>query len=233
MTDIEVNKIVKLCYNQFLEKTYNFNGLTLRPVLYDGRNGYEIFWEVENKNNLSCNETVVADFVHDTIKEFSLLVSNRENNVYRDYWKRLCKISTGIFPKGGMYINGNDRKKLNDILFNISEIDYESFRCNIDFMGFTIDGSGGEDIYFNYKCLMTNVVYKGEELVDFSDEYKSALCKLFYSDYYIDYFQDYQFDLMVPFTREIVNNPLLFDNTYMYFTNDFETKDEKGKSILC
>jgi hypothetical protein len=128
-----------------------------------------------------------------------------------------------------MYINGNDRKKLNDILFNISEIDYESFRCNIDFMGFTIDGSGGEDVYFNYKCLMTNVVYKGKELEDFSDEYKSALCKLYYGDN----FQDYQFDFMLPFTREIVINPLLFNNTYMYLTNNFETKDKKGKSLIC
>jgi hypothetical protein len=229
MTDIEVNKIVKLCYNQFLEKTYDFNGLTLRPVLYDGRNGYEIFWEVENKNNLSCNETVVVDFIHDIISEFSLLVSNRENNVYRDYWKRLCKISTDIFPKGGMYINGKDRKKLNDILFNISEIDYKKFRCDIDFMDFIIDGSRGEDIYFNYKCLMTNVVYKGKELEDFSDEYETAICEIFYDES----FQDYQYDLMRPFTREIVINPLLFDNTYMYLTNDFETKDEKGKSILC
>jgi hypothetical protein len=229
MNDNEVNKIVKLCYNQFLEKTYDFHGLRLRPVLYDGRNGYEIFWEVENKNNLSCNETVVADFIHDIISEFSLLVSSRENNIYRDYWKRLCKTSTDIFPIEGMYINGNDRKKLNDILFNISEIDYESFRCNIDFMGFTIDGSGGEDIHFNYKCIMTNVVYKNKEFEDFSDEYKAALCDL----YYYDDFQDYQFDLMLPFTREIVINPLLFNNTYMYLTNNFETKDKKGKSLIC
>lgn len=229
MTDIEINKIIKLCYAQFLEKSYDFHGLTLRPVLYNDKNNYKIFWEVENKKNISCNEIVVADFVHDIIKEFLLLVSNRENNIYRDYWKRLCKLQTDVFPRGGMYINGKYRKKLNDILFNISEIDYKKFRCDIDFMDFIIDGSGGEDMYIRYNCVMSNVVYKGEELVDFSDEYETAICELFYDES----FQDYQYDLMRPFTREIVNNPILFDNTYMYFTNDFDTKDEYGKSLRC
>jgi hypothetical protein len=229
MNDNEVNKIVKLCYNQFLEKTYDFHGLRLRPVLYNGRNGYEIFWEVENKNNLSCNETVVADYIHDIIIDFSKLISDQKNDIYKNHWKRLCSLETDTFPKGGIYINGKDRKKLNDILFNISKINYDKFRCDIDFMDFTIDGSGGEDIYFNYKCIMTNVVYKDKELEDFSDEYNVALCDLYYSDY----FQDYQFDLMMPFTGVIVNNPLLFDNTYMYLTNNFDTKDEKGQSILC
>ena len=229
MNDNEINKIVKLCYNNFLEKSYDFYGLTLKPVLYDGRNGYEIFWEVENKKNLSCNETIVADFIHDTIREFSLLVSNRENNIYRDYWKRFCKLQTDIFPRGGVYINGNDRKKLNDILYNISEINYKQFHCDIDFVDFTIDTSGGEDIYIGYDCIMSNVVYRGEELEDFSDEYVAAICELFYNDR----FHDYQFDLMVPFTRVLVNNPMLFDSTYMYFTNDFATKDEHGKTIFC
>jgi hypothetical protein len=53
------------------------------------------------------------------------------------------------------------------------------------------------------------------------NEYVSAICELFYDDYFLDY----QFDLMRPFTREILNNPLLFDNTYMFFTNDFDAKD--------
>ncbi len=229
MNDNEVNKIIKLCYNQFLEKSYDFHGLFLRPVLYDGRNGYEIFWELENKKNLSCNETVVVDYIHDIINEFSTLVSNSEYNLYKHNWKRLCKLQTDIFPRWGMYINGNDRKKLNDILYNISEINYNKFHCDIDFMDFTIDTSGGEDVYIGYNCVMSNVIYKGEELEDFSDEYVSAICELYYNDS----FQDYQFDLMVPFTREIVNNSLLFDNTYMYFTNDFATKDEHGKTIYC
>ena len=221
MTDIEINKIIKLCYNQFLEKTYDFHGLRLRPVLYDGRYGYEIFWEVENKNNLSCNETVVVDYIHDIINDFSKLISDQTNDIYKNYWKRLCMLQTDIFPRSGMYINGKDRKKLNDVLFNISEIKYKSFRCNIDFMDFTINGSGGEDVYIAYNCVMTNVIYKGEELEDFSDKYVSAICGLFYDDYFLDY----QFDLMRPFTREILNNPLLFDNTYMFFTNDFDAKD--------
>jgi hypothetical protein len=229
MNDNEINKIIKICYNQFLEKSYDFNGLTLKPVLYDGRNGYEIFWELENKKNLSCNETIVVDYIHDIINEFSTLVSNSEYNLYRHNWKRLCKLQTDIFPKWGMYINGNDRRKLNDILFNISEINYKQFHCDIDFVDFTIDTSGGEDIYIGYDCIMSNVVYRGEELEDLSDEYVAAICELYYNDS----FQDYQFDLMVPFTRELVNNPLLFDNTYMYFTNSFDTKDGNGKSILC
>jgi hypothetical protein len=221
MTDIEINKIIKLCYNQFLEKTYDFHGLRLRPVLYNGRNGYEIFWEVENKNNLSCNETVVVDYIHDIINDFSKLISDQTNDIYKNYRKRLCRLQTDIFPRSGMYINGKDRKKLNDVLFNISEINYRSFRCNIDFMDFTIDSSGGQDVYIAFNCVITNVIYKGEELEDFSDEYVSAICELFYDDYFLDY----QFDLMRPFTREILNNPLLFDNTYMFFTNDFDAKD--------
>ena len=229
MNDNDVNKIIKLCYTDFLEKSYDFHGLTLKPVLYNGKNGYEIFWELENKKNLSCNETIVTDFVHDIIRDFSILVSNSEYNLYKHNWKRLCKLQTDIFPKWGMYINGNDRKKLNDILYNISEINYNKFHCDIDFMDFNIDTSGGEDVYIGYNCVMSNVIYKGEELEDFSDEYVAAICELYYNDS----FQDYQFDLMVPFTREIVNNPLLFDNTYMYFTNDFATKDEHGKTLYC
>jgi len=114
-------------------------------------------------------------------------------------------------------------------IYNISEINYKQFHCDIDFMDFTIDTSGGEDIYIGYDCIMSNVVYRGEELEDLSDKYVAAICELYYNDS----FQDYQFDLMVPFTREIVNNLLLFDNTYMYFTNSFDTKDDNGKSILC
>ena len=228
MTDSEVNKIVKLCYNQFLEKTYNFHGLTLRPVLYDGRNGYEIFWEVENKNNLSCSETVVTDFVHDLINEFSKFVSNRENNLYRDYWKRFCKISTDIFPKGNVYISDSDREELIKSLTNISELNFRGVHCDIDFYNVNFDNSSGEDFYIGYEVVLSNMSVLGEEVDDFSDEYKEGIHDLMYHDDFIDY----QFDLMLPFTNKIIRNPLLFDNTYMYITNDFIIKDKKGKTFF-
>ena len=229
MDDNEINKIVKLFYNQFLDKSYDFHGLTLKPVLYDGRQGYEVFWELENKNNLSCNETVVVDYIHELASDFTKLVSNRENNMYRDYWKRLCKLQTDIFSKYGTYINRADRKKLNTILYNISEINFKKFHCDIEFTDFYIDAGGGEDIYFGYNCVMTNLSYAGNEVEDFSDEYSGIFCNLFYDDDFIDY----QDDLMRPFIREIINNPLLFDNTYMYYTNDFIAKDLDGKTLYC
>jgi hypothetical protein len=169
MTDSELNKIVKICYNQFLEKTYDFHGLLLRPVLYDGRNGYEIFWEVENKNNLSCSETTVTDFVHDLISEFSKFVSNRENNVYRDYWKRLCKISTDIFPKGNVYINDSDREEFIKSLTKITEINYRGVRCDIDFYNVSFDNTSGEDFYIGYDVVCTNMTIDGRHIDDFSD----------------------------------------------------------------
>jgi len=228
MTDSELNKIIKLCYNQFLEKTYDFHGLTLRPVLYDGRNGYEIFWEVENKNDLSCSETTVTDFVHDLIMEFSKFVSNRENNLYRDYWKRLCKISTDIFPKNRVYINDSDREELIKSLTKISELTFRGVHCDIDFYNVNFDNSSGEDFYIGYEVVLSNMSVLGEEVDDFSDEYKEGIHDLMYHDDFIDY----QFDLMLPFTNKIIRNPLLFDNTYMYITNDFIIKDKKGKTFF-
>jgi hypothetical protein len=228
MTDSELNKIVKLCYNQFLEKTYDFHGLTLRPVLYDGRNGYEIFWEIENKNNLSCNETVVADFVHDLISEFSKFVSTRDNNIYRDYWKRFCKISTDIFPKYRVYISDSDREELIKSLTKISEITFRGVHCDIDFYNVNFDNTVGDDFYIGYDVFLSNMSILGKEVEDFSDEYKEGIHDLMYHDDFIDY----QFDLMLPFTNKIIRNPLLFDNTYMYITNDFIIKDKKGKTFF-
>jgi hypothetical protein len=49
---------------------------------------------------------------------------------------------------------------------------------------------------------------------------------------YHDDFNDYQFELMLPFTSKIIRNPLLFDNTYMYITNDFIIKDKRGKTFF-
>ena len=228
MTDSELNKIVKLCYNQFLEKTYDFHGLTLRPVLYDGRNGYEIFWEIENKNNLSCSETTVADFVHDLIREFSKFVSTRDNNVYRDYWKRFCKIQTDIFPKGNVYISDSDREELIKSLTNISELNFRSVHCDIDFYNVNFENSSGEDFFISYDVFLSNMSVAGELVDNFSNEYKEGIHEMMYHDD----FYDYQFDLMLPFTSKIIRNPLLFDNTYMYITNDFIIKDKKGKTFF-
>jgi hypothetical protein len=228
MTESEINKIVKLCYNQFLEKTYDFHGITLRPVLYDGRNGYEIFWEIENKNNLSCNETVVADFVHNLISEFSKFVSTRDNNVYRDYWKRFCKIQTDIFPRGNVYISDSDREELIKSLTNISELNFRGVHCDIDFYNVNFENSSGEDFYIGYDVVLSNMSILGKEVDDFSDEYKEGIHEMMYHDDFIDY----QFDLMLPFTSKIIRNPLLFDNTYMYITNDFIIKDKKGKTFF-
>jgi len=228
MTDNELNKIVKLCYNQFLEKTYDFHGITLRPVLYDGRNGYEIFWEVENKNDLSCSETTVADFVHDLISEFSKFVSTRDNNVYRDYWRRLCKISTDIFPKGNVYISDSDREELIKSLTNISELNFRGVHCDIDFYNVNFENSSGEDFYIGYDVALSNMSVAGELVDDFSDEYKEGIHDLMYNSD----FENYEFELMLPFTNKIISNPLLFDNTYMYITNDFIIKDKKGKTFF-
>jgi hypothetical protein len=228
MTDSELNKIVKLCYNQFLEKTYDFNGLTLRPVLYDGRNGYEIFWEVENKNDLSCSETTVTDFVHDLIREFSKFVSTRDNNVYRDYWKRFCKIQTDIFPRGNVYISDSDREELIKSLTNISELNFRGVHCDIDFYNVNFENSSGEDFYIGYDVFLSNMSVDGELVDDFSDEYKEGIHEMMYHDD----FTDYQFELMLPFTSKIIRNPLLFDNEYMYITNDFIIKDKKGKTFF-
>lgn len=217
MIESELNKIVKLCYNQFLEKTYDFHGLLLRPVLYDGRYGYEIFWEVENKNDLSCNETTVTDFIHDLIIEFSKLVSNRENNVYRDYWKRFCKISTDIFPRNRVYINDSDREEFIKSLTKITEINYRGVHCDIDFYNVSFGNTSGEDFYIGYDVVFTNMTIDGKHIDDFSDEYNKGLEDLMYHDDFIDY----QFDLMLPFTNKIISNPLLFDNMYMYISNDF------------
>jgi hypothetical protein len=228
MTDSELNKIVKLCYNQFLEKTYDFHGITLRPVLYDGRNGYEIFWEIENKNNLSCSETTVTDFVHDLIREFSKFVSTRDNNVYRDYWKRFCKIQTDIFPRGNVYISDSDREELIKSLTNISELNFRGVHCDIDFYNVNFENSSGEDFYIGYDVVLSNMSVVGELVDDFSDEYKEGIHEIMYHDD----FSDYQFDLMLPFTSKIIRNPLLFDNDYMYITNDFIIKDKKGKTFF-
>jgi hypothetical protein len=228
MTDSELNKIVKLCYNQFLEKTYDFHGITLRPVLYDGRNGYEIFWEIENKNNLSCSETTVTDFVHDLIREFSKFVSTRDNNVYRDYWKRFCKIQTDIFPRGNVYISDSDREELIKSLTNISELNFRGVHCDIDFYNVNFENSSGEDFYIGYDVVLSNMSVVGELVDDFSDEYKEGIHEIMYHDD----FSHYQFDLMLPFTSKIIRNPLLFDKTYMYITNDFIIKDKKGKTFF-
>ena len=228
MTDSELNKIVKLCYNQFLEKTYDFHGLLLRPVLYDGREGYEIFWEVENKNDLSCSEATVIDFIHDLITDFSKLVSNKENNVYRDYWKRFCKISTDIFPMDGVYISDNDRNDLIKSLSKIPELNYKGVHCDIDFYNVSFENTSGEEFYIGYEVVLTNMSIDGELVDDFSNEYKEGIHDLMYNND----FDNYQFKLMLPFTNKIISNPLLFDNQYMYIMNDFIIKDKKGKTFL-
>lgn len=141
MTEEQISKIVKLCYNQYLDKSYDLHGVILKPHIFDGYYGNELFWTFENNKDLSLNETILVDYIHEIIMEFSKLVSSKENNVYRDYWKRFCKLK-GDFPRGRVYLNRDDRKKLDGILYNISEINYKKFHSDIDFLGFNLDEQG-------------------------------------------------------------------------------------------
>jgi hypothetical protein len=47
-----------------------------------------------------------------------------------------------------------------------------------------------------------------------------------------DDFRDYEYDLFNPVLQLIYNNPLLFDNDYMYFTNDMISYI-RGEKLMC
>jgi hypothetical protein len=226
-------KIIKIYYENFLDDEYNFHGIIL--TAYFNREENRIDWEVDNPQNLSVSKSIILDFVHDLFYDFCLYVSSGKNG-QRETYGELHKKATNLFltfsfPKGNVFLNQKDRLKLLASLEKIDQINFKirggnHYIFDIEIEDYEVDNTHGEDFYCGFDVIFLSGTKNGEKIKD--SEMKECIGKVLREDDFIVY----QNNLMLEFWDSIVYNPLLFDNKFTYYTNDFIPYDKNGKRIV-
>ena len=226
-------KIIKIYYENVLEDEYDFNGIILTPYL--NREENRIDWEVDNPQKVSVAKSIILDFVHDLFYDFCLYVSSGKNG-QRETYDNLHKKATNLsltfsFPNGNVFFNQKDKLKLSASLEKINQINFKvrggnHYIFDIEIDDYEVDNTHGEDFYCAFDVIFLSGTKNGEKIKD--SEMKECIGNVFRDDDFIDY----QHILMKDFWVPIVYNPLLFDNSLTYYTNDFIPYDKNGKKIV-
>lgn len=225
--------IIKIYYETFLEEQYDFNGIILTP--YINREEDRIDWEVDNPQKLSVSKSRISDYVHDLFFDFCKYVGSGPKG-QRSIYNYLQRSATNLhptfnFPKGDVFLNQRDKIKLLLILNNIKQIVYtirggRKYIFDIEIYDFSFDNSYADDFYCGFKVKFLSGTRQGWDITD--GEMKECISDVFRDDSFIDY----KDNLMSPFWEPIVNNPLLFDLSATYYTNDFLPYDKNGNKIV-
>lgn len=226
-------KIIKIYFETFLEDEYDFNGIILTP--FYNKNKDEIVWDVSNPQKLSVSKSIITEYVHDLFYDFCMYVSSGpkgQRATYDALHKKVTNLSpTFNFPKGNVFLNQKDRLNILSSLDKIDQINSKvrggnHYIFDIEIEDYQVDNTYGEDFYCAFDVIFLSGTKNGEKIKD--SEMKECIGDVFKEDDFIDY----QNNLMNEFWRHIVYNPLLFDNTLTYYTNDFITYDKNGKRIF-
>ena len=213
---------------KFLKPKYDFHGVYLIPDIYPDKG--EVWWNVKNPNNLSYSIESLRNHVWDIFEGFCKLSdaigSGMKDSLFSTYHK-----AVGNFykPNNRYFINQEDFQTLTDRMHMMKEINFKNFHADIKCDWFEI--TPGEDFTVEVgmrfmKCTdkETGHIYTDKELG--SDG--GVLSDVFEDE---SFYNDYEYTLFNPMVSFIVNNPLLFDNSFMYFTNSITPLNKEGRPL--
>lgn len=214
---------IKFYLTKYLKPKYNFHGVYLypNPQLESG----SVWWDIKNPNKLSYSIECLKTYVWDIFDDYCKLTDGK-NTLFREHHRSMAHFS---LPDNHYYLSREDEKELTNRMRSIDKIDFKGFYADIQCDWFTIRPQ--EDFYIEIgmrfmKCMdkKTGHVYTQDELGPDG----GVLDRLFQDDKFYD---DYEYTLFNPMNSFIVNNPLLFDNSYMYYTNSIYPLDKNGKEF--
>ena len=207
-------------FSKFLKESYNFYGIILTPS-YDHKKD-SVVWSIKNPNNLSYTIEALKNKPHELFYDFCTITSN--NDFYRSHWGKSVNFNE---PDRYFYLSPSDEKLFNKALKDITKIDYKEFYCDIEctYYNFWPD----EDFLVEIGMKLLNPTNKETGKPLSGEDLNDALIGLVEDD---DFFNDYEYTLFSPILSLIRNNPLLFDNNYMYFTNSIDWRTPSNEKIL-
>jgi hypothetical protein len=206
-------------FSKFLKESYNYYGIILSPR-YEHKND-SIIWSIENPDNLSYTVAALSSKPHELFYDFCNITSN--NDFYKSNWGKSVKFEQ---PERYYFLSPSDEKLLNERLKDINEIDFKDFHCDVECSYYSIWPD--EDFLVEIGMKIINPINKetGESLS--GESLNDGLVGLVHDD---DFFNDYEYSLFSPILNVIRNNPLLFDNEFMYFTNSIDWRTPNNEPI--
>ncbi len=218
-----MSRVIQNYYDKFLKKEYNFHGLFLYPKMI----GDKILWYHKNPENKSFSLNAVEGFAQEKFHDYTKFIGDYD--YYRLYNKSVCIVDHGKVGKGKLYISKEDKIRFENACQDITDMEFRGMYFDFSIVDLELDNSFNEDFYIGCKINFTKGINirKGEYYKTY-DTIKEQLCEILIHDD----FRDYEYQLFNLIGQIIYNNPLLFDNDYMYITYDIIAYSE-GKKIMC
>jgi hypothetical protein len=220
-----MSRVIQNYYDKFLKKEYNFHGIFLYPKM----TGNKIIWSIKNPEDKSFGLNSIVGFAQEKFHDYSKFMGDYD--YYRLYNKDVCIVDTinKNVGKGQLYFSKNDKKRILLATKTINELTFRNVYFEFEIFDIDMDNNYSDDFYIGYS---TNIIHgvnlKTGEKYNTKEKIKEMLCEILAHDD----FRDYEYELYNPVLQVIVNNPLLFDNDYMYFTNDMISYI-RGEKLMC
>lgn len=224
----DLKKITELFYTNFLDESYDFNGIILKPDYKEGK----IFWTMENPNDLSYAKYIIYDFVEGLLEEFSKYVSLTSQEYNEVLFSHILNFKNLKVSKGKLYLCKSDIKKIYDAIKKIKLINFHNaIIFDVSIFDFDVDNFYSEEISFSFKTKIKDAKkltgyneYTSTESTEEISELLSIV--LFDNDY-----SDFSYNLFENVSRVLMINPLVFDVEYTYFTFTIDPYDVDGNDI--
>jgi len=208
------------------EDIKNFHGILITPV-FDG--DFTVFG-FDNPNNVSFNKSCIRGYFFDECDMFGKILGIEDNDIYTKY------INSKSFRDNGIFLNDSDKQTLTNItkkhskkfIINSSRYDV-SLSADISVVGDVhLYSYDSESINLNFDLKFENLTNPKKPSYDLNRNI-SVLRGWFYDDYHN--YDEVTDDLFRHSHDFIMNNPLLYDNSYMYLSTNIApiVNDEEGE----
>lgn len=190
----------------------NFHGIIIKPKF----EGKHITFDFENPNNISFNKSILGNYFYDECDMFGKILGVNERDLYTKYVKLQHKDYGNL-----IFLNDSDKQELTNITKKYAnKFIMNSSRYDVS-LSADISVVGDVEVYSNdSESIDIRVTVKFENLINpQKPEYNlnrniSILRNWLYNDY--NNYDEITNDMLRNSHNYIINNPLLFDDEYMY-----------------
>jgi len=210
------------------EDIKNFHGILITPV-FDGE--LTVFG-FDNPNNVSFNKSCIRNYFFDECDMFGKILGIEENDMYTKY------INSKSFRDNQIFLNDSDKETLTNItkkhlkkfVLNSSRYDV-TLSADISVVGDVhLSSYDSESVGLDVDLKFENLKNPNKPSYDLNRNI-SVLSGWLYDDY--KNYDDITHDLFRDTLNLIMDNPLLFDNSYMYVTANLApiVYNEEGEMV--
>jgi len=222
-------KILKQHFQK--EEIKNFHGILITPV-FDGE--LTVF-KFENPNNVSFHEQIIRNYFYDECDMFGKIFGIDDREMYTKYVKH----NTKSFSHSNLiYLNDSDKETLTNITkkyakkFVINSSRYDvTLSADISVVGDVhLSSYDSESVGLDVDLKFENLKNPNKPSYDLNRNI-SVLSGWLYDDY--KNYDEITHDLFRHTLNLIMDNPLLFDNSYMYVTANLApiVYNEEGEMV--